>query len=378
MKGLFIAEKMFVRDSGSKMMEESYYECLLRVTGKDNLDAVAIKNPGDKGDERFICLDRKKDILTFAQGYTNYLDRNIIKELDRLIDLKQYDYVFFMSQAFGKYAQHIKKKHPKIVTMTYFPGISKYHAEETGYYHPGLSERIHQYNAIANEKLTTEYSDVRILLNKREDDHLSEYYGVHATDLIPIFTKDTFPKNYCPSTNVMNPETFNLLFVGVYFPPNVYGLKWFFENVMDKLDKNIHFYVVGSNMDQLAKEVPENPRVHIKGRVEDLTPYYMEANLVVEPIFNGDGMKSKTAEALMYGKNIVGTEEALCGYSQDAGNQCDTEQEFITCINNLSTENHDRHSPKARDIYVKNHSMDSAVSRVTEIFTRLGINVRAN
>ena len=35
------------------------------------------------------------------------------------------------------------------------------------------------------------------------------------------------------------------------------------------------------------------------------------------PIFEGSGMKLKTCEALMFGKNIIGTPEAFAGYDID-------------------------------------------------------------
>lgn len=378
MEGLFVAEKMFVQNSGSKVMEEAYYECLLNVIGKDNLHAVAIKHPNVEDDKRFICLNRKADILTFMKGYTYYLDRRIIKQLDELIEKNHYKFVFFMTQSFGKYEKSIKKKHPQIVTMTYFPGIAKYHFETTKYYHPGLHERIFQLNSIYNEKITTAYSDVRILLNQREDNNLYKYYGVHSTDIIPIFMKDTFPCDYARKDMVMDHKTFNLLFVGVYFPPNVSGLKWFFDNVMDRLSDNIHFYVVGSGMDKLQEEISDNPKIHIKGRVEDLAPYYMEANVIVEPIFNGDGMKTKTAEALMYGKTIVGSKEALYGYDETAGIECNTADEFVKCINELQTAGVKKFNPEKRDMFINNYSIEATCKALRKIFKRYGIGDERN
>lgn len=38
---------------------------------------------------------------------------------------------------------------------------------------------------------------------------------------------------------------------------------------------------------------------------------------MVMPIFSGSGMKVKTAEALMYGKFLIGTKEAFEGYEID-------------------------------------------------------------
>ena len=40
----------------------------------------------------------------------------------------------------------------------------------------------------------------------------------------------------------------------------------------------------------------------VVGEVESLAQWYHDAYFVVAPIFDGSGMKTKVAEALMYGK----------------------------------------------------------------------------
>ena len=77
------------------------------------------------------------------------------------------------------------------------------------------------------------------------------------------------------------------------------------------------------------------------GTVDDLAPYYYEADCVVIPIFYGDGMKVKTAEAMMYGKRILATKEALEGYVYQGVkgiNRCETAIEFIEEISKLKKE----------------------------------------
>ena len=67
-----------------------------------------------------------------------------------------------------------------------------------------------------------------------------------------------------------------------------------------------------------------------------LAYYYIHSDAVVSPILAGDGMKVKTAEAIMYGKPIFATDEALEGYEVSQLKKifrCNTSQEFITAIN---------------------------------------------
>ena len=66
-------------------------------------------------------------------------------------------------------------------------------------------------------------------------------------------------------------------------------------------------------MEELREDLTRN-NVTVVGSVENLDEWYNKADLVVGPIFKGEGMKTKTCEALMYGKRYLGTDEALEGY----------------------------------------------------------------
>ena len=51
--------------------------------------------------------------------------------------------------------------------------------------------------------------------------------------------------------------------------------------------------------------------------LDDLGEYYRNCDVVIAPIFEGSGMKTKTTEALMWGKYIIGTNESFCGFAID-------------------------------------------------------------
>lgn len=67
---------------------------------------------------------------------------------------------------------------------------------------------------------------------------------------------------------------------------------------------------------------------------------------MIAPLFDGGGMKSKTVEALSFGKIFVGTEESLFGFWEEMNSnirgktcyQCNTPEEWIQTINNLAND----------------------------------------
>ena len=93
--------------------------------------------------------------------------------------------------------------------------------------------------------------------------------------------------------------------------PTINGLDWFLKYVLPYIDCKL--MVIGREMKKYSSpDITE--KVEIIGEVEDLSVYYEMADAIICPIFIGDGMKTKTAEAMMYGKTIFATDEALEGY----------------------------------------------------------------
>lgn len=87
---------------------------------------------------------------------------------------------------------------------------------------------------------------------------------------------------------------------------------------------------------------------------------------MVIPIFYGDGMKIKTAEAMMYGKIILASDEALEGYQVeniDGIYRCNTKENYINCIRKLEKENNERLKKNVRQLFLNNYSFDSMLEK---------------
>ena len=130
------------------------------------------------------------------------------------------------------------------------------------------------------------------------------------------------------------------LFVGSDFFPNVEGIAWFIKNVAPYINHEI--WVVGSCCyNNAIKKLPLTSNVRLKGYIPDLDMCYRNALAVIAPIFSGSGMKTKTIEALSYGKSIFGTTEAFVGIETDfarIGGECNNAAEFIEKMNSLAYE----------------------------------------
>lgn len=182
-----------------------------------------------------------------------------------------------------------------------------------------------------NENLSIKYATAIINLNDRDKNEMLKSYGRKSDLILPI----TFPRRNV-NRNLHEEGKF-ILFVGSNFFPNIEGIIWFIRNVAPNVKTQIKI-VGGCCKNPLLINEPHPSNVELVGYVDDLNQYYSDSFAVIAPIFSGSGMKTKTIEAMSYGKTILGTDEAFVGIKnpdQTVGVKCNTAEEFIKAINNL-------------------------------------------
>lgn len=298
-------------------------------------------------------------IKGFIAGTNERLEREII---EFLCSNSEYTIVFFSNSLFGHLAKRIKDNCAKEIKIyTFFHNIEKNYAKsyvKTS----GLLRYPFYIWAMLNEKMVVKYSDTVIFLNERDRVDFYANYPFNGKDsIIPVSYVDKFNIDRSINTSYMKSI---YLFVGVAFFANIHAIEWFIEKVLPYVDGNL--VVVGKGMDCLKEKYGNNKRINVYGFVDDLDLYYYQASLVIAPIFVGAGMKTKIAEALMYGKTVVGTKEAFTGYVQcDSGLvQADTAQEFINILTSQSFRTFNQYS---RECFINNYSYTASRKLFLEI-----------
>lgn len=301
-------------------------------------------------------------LVGIVYGYFSGFDCRQEQEIVNRILKYHIDIIYIDRSIYGRLAKVIKQRFPDVRVITFFHNcefeysINSLLAKRNylGFYIPLL--------AYQNEKIACKYSDELIVLNKRDEEALSKHYGRTPKYIIPITFKPWYkPQNLeKPITNPMK-----ALFVGSYFYGNTEGLKWFCKNILPNV--SIHFTIVGSGMEKLKSEIPASNKLSIYGKAPDLSEYYENADFVILPILSGGGMKVKTAEALMFGKYIVGTPEAFTGYDVNSSTAtiCTSVQDFIDVINSLSLET--KFNKPSRELFESKYSYQNSL----EIFRKV-------
>ena len=219
-------------------------------------------------------------------------------------------------------------------------------------------------------------SDIVITFNKRDSNLLVKKYGERNIIEIPM-TFESKKIDYLGNKNNIN-RKFKILFVGVAaHTPNIEGITFFIDKVLDKIDVKLE--IIGKGMEKYKQKFEnKSKKVKVLGTVDNLDEYYIDADAVISPIFSGGGMKIKTGEALSYWKTIFGTTEAFEGYELDydkIGGLCNTAEEFIWKISEYIKWWQENNKPKfnlySEKIFKEKYSSESSIKKFQYIFDKL-------
>lgn len=290
----------------------------------------------------------------------NYLLNNLynltskdLSSIKKLIKSEKVDCIVINNTFFGKIAKKFKSLQlytfPQNVEISYYEQSVKQLNLLKKILNPIFANSIKK-----NEFWSLKYSKKVFVLNKRDLDLFKEIYKTDCNNCCLLPMSITENKKISDSSTPINEKY--LLFIGSDFFGNTDGLFWFIENVLDQI--SFKLIVIGSGMDKYSQKYP-NKKVDFKGFVDDISIYYKNASAVVLPIISGSGMKTKTAESLMYGKYIIGTEEAFEGYDLDyqkVGAKCTTKEEFISFINKFEKDNNPLFNEYSYNVYQEKYS----------------------
>lgn len=336
--------------NGGELASKSNYDAFVNILGIDNVIIINIPHK-TKTYRRYI------DYLMLRNMYSKKDEKNIIEQINAI----EWDILFFDGSWFGRISSHIKKK-GKIITFL--------HNVEYQYSMDRLKKNpltLMKFISVSyNEKWLLKKSDYIIVLNKRDEHFLKKFYERKADLLLPITLHDVYRGNSLSINTSDNRKV--LLFVGSYFTPNVAGIKWFIKKVMPEVDCSL--LIVGKGMERLKKFETQN--ITILGTVEDLGGLYQKADAIVMPIFSGGGMKVKTAEALMWGKVLLASKEALTGYDVeqiDCIKECNTKEDFINGICKL--QDNEKYKPEVRELFLNRYEQSIKISQLADFIYKV-------
>lgn len=165
------------------------------------------------------------------------------------------------------------------------------------------NERLQTNKTFFNLKPNDEAQAIRrcdtVLSIQENETTLFKYLAPHS-DVKTVFS--VFPVHEAKCTT----ENKNILFFSGDSALNINGIRRFIDNIFPLvLDKHpqAHLIIAGNICSKLQNITHSN--ITLQGRIDDVCQFYKQGDIVINPIYQGTGLKIKTLEALSYGKAIV-------------------------------------------------------------------------
>lgn len=356
------------RDLGTNM----HYKALCEAYGEENVIVYDFypdyaELPARR--DNYIAFGKYRNaadrLLRWAQGNTMYISDSIIRRICGDIRSMQVKTVFMERPLFAKLARRIKKTCPGVKTVTFYHDINADLYRQWRRTAP-MKDKIEFTLGMRQERLTAKNCDVNLVLNRRDAELYRSVYGKAPEGIVPLSTlAPAIPEEAKDIVTPADAEK-KILFVGAYYGPNLTGLDWFCEHVLPGVTAPIRFNVVGRGLEALRGKYADS-RVNIIGGVEDLGAYYVDADIVIAPLFDGGGMKQKTVEAFSYGKVFLGTQESLSGFRDEVDDtvrdrsifERNTPEEWIDTLNALGGGSVRKYNRELHDFFLKKFSYEA-------------------
>ena len=349
---------------------DMHYKALCDIFGRENIFFINL-SPTEKECrlQNYISYGKYKSVLDrvhrWMQGNMMFISNDIISEICELINSNAIKTVFIEDSVFGNLVKKIKNRCKECKVLSFYHDVKADLYKQWMDNERTLKSKIEYTIGIKQENINQKYADINIVFNERDAKKFQAYYGKRPDVIIPLPAPVPAISNNIMDSITAKDDKKHILFVGKKYYPNLVGFKWFVDNVLPSLTANIQVDVVGRGLEELRSEYSD-PRINVIGGVESLNPYYENADIVIAPLFDGGGMKSKTVEALSFGKIFVGTEESLFGFWEEMDSdirgktcyQCNTPEEWIQTINNLANDDIHKFNEDVFELFKAKFSYD--------------------
>lgn len=348
--------------TGRELLADLNSRALMDLCGERLVAMTVTVDEGSRG-----VRARMRSLFGWLDGLTEDRAAACVEKILR----HDIDLVYIEGSNYGRLAAYIRARVPSCHIVTFF------HNVETRFFWGALRARpsvkavgVLLANWLA-ERAAVKHSDRIICLNERDSALLKRLYHRAATDIHPMCVVAS-ASMAGDGAQLPKPQPFGL-FVGGAFYANLEGVRWFARNVAPRLACCI--YVVGKGFERHRDELDAYPNIRVVGTVEALHPWYAQCSFVVAPIFDGSGMKTKVAEALMHGKPVVGTSEAFAGYesvADAAGMLCEEADAFVSAIRTICSGGRHFDAEKLKALHEQGFSYAAKKRHFAETFSVFG------
>lgn len=107
----------------------------------------------------------------------------------------------------------------------------------------------------------------------------------------------------------------NIVFLSGSNIYNVNGIRWFVKDVFSLIQENFvdAKLLIGGSICKVIKDLEKVDGVHLLGFIDDPADFYVQADVAINPVYQGTGLKIKTFEAISYDKITLVHPHSMAG-----------------------------------------------------------------
>lgn len=283
------------------------------------LHRTKINTPLDEiADVEVVCKNTNNQIIhmflnlfsPMPYNSSKYNSKSVRKAIKRVLDTKKIDIVYIDHLHMAVYGRYIRELRPEIPLI-----LREQNVETT------IMQRFYQNQTNPMIKLYAyiQYLKLRAYESKVVEDFdmcfmLTENDSEIIKKMNPRVKNVTIPagvdvEKYAPKQ--IEEEKNSILFLGTLnWLPNVDGIKWFIDNIIDKVKAempDIKLYIVGKDPIEQVKSLHDGESIIVTGYVDDERDYIGKCSVFIVPLRIGSGMRIKILNAMSMAKCIVST-----------------------------------------------------------------------
>lgn len=292
-----------------------------------------------KNKKEMICKAFLSLFSKYSFGLYKFQDKGMQKKIDEIKD--NYDCIYIDHLQLAVYLDNFKNTNHKIILDQHNCEsviMKRYYDEEKNI----IKKMFFKFEYLKLkkfEKNTMKIVDRIITLSKEDMNEMISIADISEERflILPIIIHNDFTKDI---SKVSLENKIKVMFLGTLtWYPNVQGIKWFLDEVLEELNDDIELYIVGKDPDNdIIEKSKKFNNIKITGYVDDVNDYFDLCDLMIVPIFIGSGMRVKILEGLAKGIPIVSTSIGCEGIQVEHNKSiliANNKQEFIENIYKL-------------------------------------------
>lgn len=257
-----------------------------------------------------------KGLLTNkALSVANFYSKELQSKFDALLKEKDLDVVICTSSAMAEYVSkskslsHLAKK-PRLLMdfMDLDSDKWRQYAETSSWPMKWIYQREAKILALYENKVTHDF-DTSFFIADAEVELFKSRIKSSGKVLTMGNGMDT--DSFVPTVSPPDNEAPVMLFTGVMdYKPNIDAVVWFVDNVWQEILKEYpkaKFIIAGMNPTSNVKALEKSTGIEVTGFVDDILPYYHQADYFVAPFRIARGVQNKVLQAFACGLPVIST-----------------------------------------------------------------------